>query len=54
MKTKLSPVIGLRNATPEEIEQLKRTYPNGVYITHTILGDKLPHNGVFRTNKHPK
>lgn len=51
MKIKVSPIIGLRTATPEDIENLKRKYPNGIHITHTILGDKLPHNGVFRTNK---
>lgn len=54
MTRKVSPAIGLRTATSEEIEQLKRKYPNGVHITHTILGDKLPHNGVFRTNKNVK
>ena len=54
MTRKLSPVIGLRTATQEEITQLKLKYPNGIHITHTVLGNKLPYNGVFRTNKNVK
>ena len=43
-------VIGLRSATPEEIERLKTLYPQGEHITHDKQGNKLPYNGVFRTN----
>ena len=44
-------VIGLRNATTKEIQELHAKYPNGEHITHLPSdGSKLPYNGCFYTN----
>ena len=42
-------VYGLRNATPEFIESLKKKHRQGVHITHRLDGTKLPYNGCFHT-----
>ena len=39
--------VGLKTATPEEIDELKLRFPNGKHITHFSDGSKLPYNGVF-------
>lgn len=45
------PTIGLRSATPEEIEELKRKYPTGYHKTRNHdTGKLLPYNGVFMTH----
>lgn len=40
-------VAGLRDATPSDVEELKRKYPKGAHITHKLDGTKLPYNGCF-------
>jgi hypothetical protein len=42
-------VIGLKEATPDEITALINKYPNGCHVTHKRSGAKLPYNGVFYT-----
>ncbi len=51
MKKKFPAVIGLRNATLDEIEELKKKHPFGSHKTHLNNGSKLPYNGVFYTQK---
>jgi len=44
------PVIGLKTATQEDIEQLKETYPQGFHkLYHSGSLKKLPCNGIFYT-----
>lgn len=48
---KVPAVIGLRTATPQDIEALKIKYRKGAHVTHSKnTGEKLPFNGVFITN----
>ena len=49
MKTKTA-VIGLADATKEDIEALKKKYPSGYHKTKRSDGGDLPKNGVFVTS----
>ncbi len=42
-------IIGLRNATEKEIEDLKKKYPKGEHRLFDKRGKSLPYNGVFVT-----
>lgn len=44
-------IIGLKDATPEEIQQLKTEYPMGYHATEFSDGTPMPNNGVFFTKK---
>jgi hypothetical protein len=50
MKKSITPVIGLRTATADEIKSLKLKYPCGEHVTHLLSGQPLPFNGLFITN----
>lgn len=48
--SKVHAVIGLKNATKEEISLFKVKYPKGMHLTHDSKGKKLPYNGIFKCN----
>lgn len=44
-------VVGLKDATEDEIKELTERLPMGYHCTHKANGEKLPHNGIFYERK---